>query len=123
MRTLSIIIAAAAALAGPAAALADDAMGGMAMGPPEAHPATGADAAYAASMTRMMAAMDVTPTGDPDRDFVAMMTPHHRGAIDMAKVELAYGKDPVLRRMAGAIVKAQEKEIGEMKAWRPKGGR
>jgi uncharacterized protein (DUF305 family) len=67
---------------------------------------------------KMMMDMDGAPmTGDADKDFVAMMIPHHAGAIDMAKVELQYGKDPELRKLADAIVKAQQKEIGEMKAW------
>ena len=79
--------------------------------------------AFAASMTRMMSGMDVKPTGRPDEDFVLMMMPHHRGAIDMAKVELRYGRDPALRKMAEEIVAAQEKEIAEMKAWRAKNGR
>jgi uncharacterized protein (DUF305 family) len=67
---------------------------------------------------KMMDAMHAAPmTGDADKDFVAMMIPHHQGAIDMAKVELQYGKDPELRAMAETIVKAQEAEIAEMKAW------
>lgn len=67
---------------------------------------------------KMMEAMHAVPmTGDPDKDFVAMMLPHHQGAVDMAKVQLQYGKDPKLRAMAEAIIKAQEQEIAEMKAW------
>ena len=50
-------------------------------------------------------------TGDLDHDFAAMMIPHHQGAVDMAKVELIYGKDPVLRRLAQEIVVTQEQEI------------
>lgn len=50
-------------------------------------------------------------TGDPDHDFAAMMIPHHQGAVDMAKAELIYGKDPVLRRLAQEIVVTQEQEI------------
>ena len=76
-----------------------------------------ADHAYMRSMQKMTKDMDVKPTGNADKDFVMMMTPHHQGAIDMAKVELHYGKDPMLRKLASNIVKAQEKEIGEMKAW------
>src|SRR6266478_7825424 len=44
-----------------------------------------------AAMNKMMADMTIKPTGDVDRDFVAMMVPHHQGAIDMAKAELKYG--------------------------------
>jgi hypothetical protein len=53
-----------------------------------------------AAMAKMMEAMSVKPTGDVDRDFVAMMEPHHQGAIDMARAELRYGKNERLRRMA-----------------------
>ena len=76
--------------------------------------------AFAAAMTRMMSDMDVKPTGRPDEDFVLMMLPHHRGAVDMARIELRYGRDPALRRMAEGIVAAQEREIAEMRDWRAK---
>jgi len=56
-----------------------------------------------------------TMTGNPDRDFAAMMIPHHQGAVDMAKAELLYGKDPVLRRLAGEIIVTQEQEMEVMR--------
>lgn len=82
------------------------------------HAKSSADRAMMAGMTRMRDAMSSAPTtGDADHDFVAMMTPHHAGAIDMAEVELRYGKDPELRRLAHDIIGAQQREIAQMNAW------
>ena len=55
-----------------------------------------------------------------DHHFVTMMIPHHMGAVDMAKIELKYGSDPMLRKMAQKIVSSQTKEIQELKAWQTK---
>jgi uncharacterized protein (DUF305 family) len=74
---------------------------------------------FSASMGSAMARMDrdmmVLATGDPDRDFAAMMIPHHQGAIDMAEVELRFGHDPVLRRLAQGIIVEQQQEITVMR--------
>ena len=67
-----------------------------------------------AAMDKMMAAMEVTPTGDIDADFVAMMSPHHQGAIDMAIAYLRYGKNEQLRRLAQEIIVEQQQEIAAM---------
>lgn len=67
------------------------------------------------AMSKMMADMAVKPTGDVDRDFVAMMVPHHQGAIDMAKAVLRYGKNEQLRRMAQEIIVTQQQEIAAMR--------
>jgi hypothetical protein len=66
-----------------------------------------------AVMSRDMAHAPMT--GNPDHDFATMMIPHHQGAIDMAKVEVLYGKDPVLRRLAQEIIVTQDSEIAVMR--------
>src|SRR5246500_1734615 len=69
-----------------------------------------------AAMTKMMNDMAVKPTGDVDHDFVAMMAPHHQGAIDMSESELRYGHNEQLRRIAQDIVIEQLQEIAAMRA-------
>jgi hypothetical protein len=68
-----------------------------------------------AAMTKMMNDMAVKPTGDVDRDFVAMMAPHHQGAIDMALAVLRYGHNEQIRRLAQEIVVTQQQEIAAMR--------
>jgi uncharacterized protein (DUF305 family) len=77
-----------------------------------------ADRDMMAGMEKMSHDMGAAPmTGDADRDFVAMMIPHHQGAVAMAETELRYGKDPAMRRLATDIVAAQKKEIAMMQRW------
>ena len=66
---------------------------------------------------KMMHGMEVPYTGNADVDFVRGMIPHHQGAIDAAKVQLTYGKDPAMRKLAESIVADQEKEIAQMNDW------
>jgi uncharacterized protein (DUF305 family) len=68
-----------------------------------------------AAMNRMMSDMAVAPTGDVDRDFVAMMVPHHQGAIDMAVAVLRHGKNEQIRRLAQEIIVTQQQEIAAMR--------
>jgi uncharacterized protein (DUF305 family) len=69
----------------------------------------------AAAMKKMMDAMAVKPTGDVDADFVAMMVPHHQGAIDMALAVLRHGRNPQIRRLAQEIIVTQQQEIAVMR--------
>ena len=73
--------------------------------------------AFTAVDEKMMGAMARPMTGNADQDFVAGMLPHHQGAVGMAEVELRYGKDPELLRLAHGIIAAQEQEISQMQAW------
>ena len=130
-RTLALSIAAVAVVGGIAFAqqtmegMDHSNMGGMGdMGmmshatliPPELanDPAT---VASAAAMDKMMADMMVPYTGDPDIDFARGMIPHHQAAIDMVKIQLEFGKDPEMRKLAEAIIAAQESEIATLKAF------
>ena len=67
------------------------------------------------AMTKMMTDMGIRPSGDVDTDFVAMMVPHHKGAIEMAQAELRYGRNEPLRRMAQEIIVTQLQEITAMR--------
>ncbi len=69
---------------------------------------------------KMMKEMDMPYTGDADKDFVSHMISHHQGAVDMAEVELKYGKDSEIRKMAQEIIQAQKREIAQMKKWQNK---
>ena len=70
------------------------------------------------SMERMDRQMATAPmNGNVDHDFASMMIPHHKGAIDMAKAELIYGKNPVMRRLAQEILVDQQSEIDAMRLW------
>jgi uncharacterized protein (DUF305 family) len=81
--------------------------------------ASSAEAPYLAenvsAMTKMMIDMGIRPSGDVDTDFVAMMVPHHQGAIEMAQAELRYGHNEPLRRMAQEIIVTQLQEISAMR--------
>jgi uncharacterized protein (DUF305 family) len=69
-------------------------------------------------MDAMQTAMATLKTsGDGDVDFVKMMLPHHQAAIDMAKTQLMYGKDPQMRRLAQEIITDQQSEIELMQLW------
>lgn len=68
-----------------------------------------------AGMARMMEDMHGPGySGDPDIDFLAMMIPHHAGAVEMARLVLKHGRDPATRRLAEDIIASQTIEIEGM---------
>ncbi|KRE02549.1 hypothetical protein ASE61_14800 [Bosea sp. Root670] len=79
--------------------------------------------AYRDANMKMHKDMDIPYSGDADADFVRGMIPHHQGAIDMAKVVLAHGKDPEIRKLAENVIRDQEKEVAMMKDWLKKNGK
>ncbi len=84
---------------------------------PPPSPATRAYMDAAIAMHRDMA---VPYKNDADKDFAATLEAHHKGAVEIAKVELQYGKDPEMRRLAEQVIAAREHEIALMQAWRAK---
>lgn len=112
MKTFSLALISAAALALPLVAQVADHSG---------HTMTGSEGpatiAFMEANTRMHADMAIEFTGNPDVDFVRGMIPHHEGAVEMAKIVLQYGADPEVKKLAEAVIAAQESEIAWMKEW------
>jgi len=125
VRKLIISLAATASVAATSFALAEDPSGALHLygampiqyvaDRPERSDEQAFLSENAAAMKEMMEDMTIKPTGDVDRDFVAMMVPHHQGAVDMAKAELKYGHNEQLRRLAREIVAMQQQQITVMR--------
>lgn len=73
--------------------------------------------AFIDAADKMHRDMSIDYTGNADVDFARGMIPHHEAAVEMARIELEHGTDPTLRRMAEAVIAAQEAEIAQLKAW------
>lgn len=78
---------------------------------------TPATQAFCVINARMHRAMDLRYTNDVDVDFVRAMIPHHQSAVEMAKVVLRHSKEPETRRLAEDVIRAQEAEIAQMRAF------
>ena len=78
---------------------------------------TASTKAFKAANDKMHGDMAIKFSGNADVDFIAGMLPHHQGAVDMAKIQLQYGKDPKARKLARDIIKSQNTEIAFMKTW------
>jgi uncharacterized protein (DUF305 family) len=78
--------------------------------------------AFTDANAKMHKDMMMTFSGKADIDFMKGMIPHHEGAVDMAKVQMQFGKDPELRKLADDVVRTQNEEITRMRDWLKKNG-
>jgi hypothetical protein len=78
---------------------------------------TSSTVAYRAVLAHSGIHMAIPFTGNADQDFVGNMVPFHQAAIDLAEVELKYGHNPEVRRIARRIIVQDEHENDEMNAW------
>ena len=120
MNRLAIVCAAvlSAGLAQAETAAAPDPHAGHSMTGDEA-PST---KAFMEANAAMHSGMAIPFTGNADVDFIAGMIPHHQGAVEMAKIVLEHGSDPEVRKLAEAVIAAQEAEIAWMTDWLAKNG-
>jgi uncharacterized protein (DUF305 family) len=78
--------------------------------------------AFMEANDRMHAGMAFEYSGNADVDFIRGMIPHHQGAVEMARIVLEHGSDPEVRKLAEAVIAAQEAEIKWMQDWLAKNG-
>lgn len=78
--------------------------------------------AFMEANDRMHQTMAIEYTGNADVDFIRGMIPHHQGAVDMARIVLEHGSDPEVKKLAEAVIAAQEAEIKWMQDWLAKNG-
>jgi uncharacterized protein (DUF305 family) len=129
MNRISVSFAALATMAGAALAQQIPPMPemdkkGMEMDQGMMKPVPGEPSSTAGYKTAMMKMMMDMPkfTGDADIDFMKQMRPHHQAAIDMAQIVLKDGKNPDAKKLATAIIAAQNKEIMTIDTWLKKKG-
>ena len=88
-------------------------------GPAWAQPAPGSE--MMRGMEKMNQEMMAAPlNGNADHDFVSMLVPHYRGAVEMAQTYLKSGRDPDIRKLANEIVESQTREVRFMRGWQAK---
>ena len=73
--------------------------------------------AFRAANAKMHKEMDISYSGNADKDFVAGMIAHHEGAVAMARIVIQHGSDPEIRTLAEGIIRDQQREIAQMRAW------
>lgn len=76
------------------------------------------DAETAGHSTGSMATDLGAADAEYDKRFIDAMIPHHESAVDMAQDALNKSRRPEIKKMAQAIIDAQNSEINQLRSWR-----
>lgn len=74
------------------------------------------------TMEQMVASLAYLEGDEYDQEFIAGMIDHHQAAVDMAQLSDKRAKHSEIKQLSNEIIKAQEKEIDQMKQWQKQWG-
>ncbi len=64
-----------------------------------------------------MSKLKAAQGADFDREFIAMMIPHHQAAVMMSEDAMSKSTMPMVKQMADKMAAAQKQEIEQLKSW------
>ena len=67
--------------------------------------------------TKFLIKAEGAGVGSIDRDYAALLIPHHQNAITLACAELELGRDESLQKAAYFILQDQQRETEQVQAW------
>ncbi len=86
----------------------------------KARPPSASTNEYRDAATQLQVDMGIRYANDADKDFAALLAAYGKGTAALARIQLKYGKDPEMRRLAEQVIAAHEKDARHIEAWRTK---